>query len=264
MNISKTRKYLSIEHFGNRDIKFQVNLNMTKVTLDVSKSKTPLTYSLNKYRKFIYDQGYLGSCTANAFCAAYRIMNTIQKKNSTFQPSRLFFYYQERVIEGNVNIDAGANVIDGEEYVKTNGICSETSWPYITSKFNIKPPQTCYIEASKYKISKYSIINNDSNLITNIKKAIFNKQPVLIGIAVYSSFETYTVSITGLVPIPDTLTEQLLGGHEMCLIGYDEAKQLFTVMNSWGSNWGDSGLCYIPYNYLSNPSLGLDFTVIYL
>jgi C1A family cysteine protease len=237
--------------------KYKMCLNTNQITL-------PPAFSLNDYRNFIYNQGDLGSCTANAFCAAYRIMNNIQNKNILFQPSRLFFYYQERDIEGTVNTDSGANVINGEKYVKSNGICSEESWPYIISNFNIKPPLECYTEAINYKISSYDLINLDSNLLTNIKNAIYNKQPVLIAIVVYSSFESESVATTGLIPIPDITQEEELGGHEMCLIGYDDTTELFTVMNSWGSSWGHDGLCYIPYNYLSNELLGIEFSIFNL
>jgi len=235
-----------------------------KVKYKYKKKILPTSFSLYNYINFIYDQGNLGSCTANAFCAAYRIINKIKNKNISFKPSRLFLYYQERSIEGNINTDSGADIIDGEIYVKINGICSEESWPYIVSNFNIKPPLKCYKEALQYKITNYSIINNDSMLLINIKNTIYNKQPVLIAIAVYSSFEYEITNNTGLIPIPNINNEKILGGHEMCLIGFDDSKELFTVMNSWGPSWGNKGFCYIPYNYLSNKLLGLQFTVIYL
>jgi C1A family cysteine protease len=78
------------------------------------------------------------------------------------------------------------------------------------------------------------------------------------------NFESDIANNTGLIPIPDTNNETLLGGHELCLIGFDDSKELFIVMNSWGSSWGDKGFCYIPYSYLLNKLLGLQFTVIYL
>jgi C1A family cysteine protease len=67
-----------------------------------------------------------------------------------------------------------------------------------------------------------------------------------------------------MIPIPNPKKEQLLGGHEMCLIGYDDTKKLFTVMNSWGSSWGAGGLCFIPFDYLADPNLGMQFTIFNL
>ncbi len=41
--------------------------------------------------------------------------------NKAFTPSRLFIYYNERVIEGTVSTDAGAQVRDGIKSVATLG-----------------------------------------------------------------------------------------------------------------------------------------------
>jgi len=246
----------------NKSGKDYVNKNKKKEVIVKPVNVVPSVLSLDSYRSgFIYDQGPLGSCTANAFCLAKKMQNKIANKNVNFLPSRLFFYYQERVIIDTVNEDSGANVIDGLMYTQSNGICSEALWPYVISKFTVKPPPECDVEALKYKISNYSVIPIDKNLLTNIKNAIISKKPVLIAVAVYSSFETITVAKTGMVPVPNVGRERLLGGHEMCLIGYDDTKKLFTVANSWGSGWGVRGLCYIPYTYLSNPNLAFEFTI---
>lgn len=253
-----SKQYIPLAKLKNRvnkRIHLMKSVMKTKLTEEL-----PQELSLNKYRNFIYDQGELGSCTANAFCAAYRILDNINKKNETFNPSRLFFYYQERLIEGTVNEDSGADVTDGESYVKVKGICSEDLYPYDISKFTDAPTKEAYNEAEKYKIQSYNVLNN-SDLVNEIKHSIHNKQPVLIAITVYDSFETEEVAKTGKVPIPDMTKENCLGGHEMCLIGYNDNTKHFTVMNSWGKNWGDNGLCYIPYDYLTNPDLGIEFTI---
>jgi C1A family cysteine protease len=250
------RKYLKIEHFHKRCECRKSN------RIFVNSQKTlSSAYNFKKYINFVYDQGELGSCTANAFCAAYRIMSKIVNKNSNFQPSRLFFYYQERKIYGTVNSDSGADVVDGENYVQKNGICSEQSWPYNIQKYAVAPPANCYNEAKQHKIVNYLIISIDKNLLTNIKSYISQNKPVLIAIAVYDSFESEKASISGIIPMPNTTTETSLGGHEVCIVGYDDSRQMFTVLNSWGYNWGDKGFGYIPYNYLTNPELGLEFTI---
>jgi C1A family cysteine protease len=49
----------------------------------------------------IYDQGQLGSCTANAIGAAHEFSQMKQglPAPAPFGPSRLFIYYNERAIE---------------------------------------------------------------------------------------------------------------------------------------------------------------------
>src|SRR6266550_7468968 len=56
----------------------------------------------------VYDQGQLSSCTSNAICAAFDFERKRQGK-PFMQPSRLFHYYNERVMEGTVDYDSGAS-----------------------------------------------------------------------------------------------------------------------------------------------------------
>ena len=60
----------------------------------------------------VYDQGQLGSCTANAIAGAFEY--GLRKQNAPdFMPSRLFIYYNERVMENSVATDSGAMIRDG-------------------------------------------------------------------------------------------------------------------------------------------------------
>jgi C1A family cysteine protease len=221
--------------------------------------------SLEKYVNFVYDQGELGSCTANSFCAAFRICCSVQKRYPGFIPSRLFFYYNERLLEGTTSTDEGADIIDGESFVIKNGICSETLWPYDTKKFSVQPPQTCYDQALHYCITSYSMWTNlhfGADLVNVMKSQLIANNPLLISIVVYSSFTSDSVTKTGFIPIPNTNTETNLGGHEMCIIGYDDTKKCFLTLNSWGLNWGIRGKCYLPYTYIMNPNLCFEVSSI--
>src|SRR5215510_6651839 len=83
----------------------------------------------------VYDQGQLGSCTGNAIAAAVQFAREKQKLQPDFVPSRLFIYYGERVIEGSVESDSGAQIRDGIKVVAKLGAPPESDWPYDISKF---------------------------------------------------------------------------------------------------------------------------------
>ena len=83
----------------------------------------------------VYDQGQLGSCTANAIAAALQFNQIKQAVADVFAPSRLFIYYNERVIEGTVDEDAGAMIRDGMKSVAKQGAPHERLWPYVIGKF---------------------------------------------------------------------------------------------------------------------------------
>jgi len=96
----------------------------------------------------------------------------------------------------------------------------------------------------------------------DIKLILSQNIPVIAGIQIYSSFESDETAKTGIVPLPDTAREQLLGGHAIMLVGYDDAQKSFIVRNSWGTTWGNRGYCLMPCDYLTNPSLTGDLWMI--
>ena len=239
--------------------------------VNIKTGATPMWGSVKGYCTAPYDQGQEGSCTANALCMAYKVSCRVaNNKDADWEPSRAYIYYKERAAEGTASSDSGADVVDGESWAQQRGICSESLWPYDTTKVDDIPPSCCDDDASQHKIAGYATIPIDSNLIAAIESSILDKKPVNIAISVYQSFEGSGPAATGVIPLPGPIQynnpsdprDPYMGGHEMCLVGYSRDKQLFTVINSWGSNWGASGYCYIPYGYLSDSRLGLEFTVI--
>jgi len=215
----------------------------------------------------VYDQGQIGSCTANAIAGAHEFDQMQQHLGglSPFTPSRLFIYYNERVTEGTVNSDSGAQIRDGIKSIASLGVCREDpTWPYDGDPFppnNLltqKPSASAYSEALKYVAVRYQRVGQ---VLNQMKGCLASGYPFVFGFTVYDSFETDVVAKTGVVPMP-AAGEQVLGGHAVLAVGYDDGQQRFIVRNSWGINWGMSGYCTMPYLYLSSASLASDFWTI--
>uniref|UniRef100_A0A6C0B995 Peptidase C1A papain C-terminal domain-containing protein n=1 Tax=viral metagenome TaxID=1070528 RepID=A0A6C0B995_9ZZZZ len=203
----------------------------------------------------IYDQGSLGSCTANALCGL------LAYDNSKIQGSILFVYYNERVIEGTIKEDAGATLEDGVKSLIKYGVCLETDWPYNISKFAVCPPPKCYTNALQHRVLQKNT-RNIKNDLKSMKQCLSNKLPFVVGILVYESFESQAVATTGMVPMPNTQKEKLLGGHAILCVGYNDKLQVWIMRNSWGSTWGDKGYFYLPYAYLLSSDLSSDLWTI--
>ncbi len=203
----------------------------------------------------VYDQGALGSCTANAIGGLFQFLSIKEKKES-FVPSRLFIYYNERVLEGTVNEDSGASLSDGMKVLSQLGAPHESMWTYNISKFRVRPNLSVYADGKKHLASQASKVDN-TNLDT-MRACLADGFPIVGGFTVYQSFETSTVARTGVVPMPSR-REQILGGHAVMVVGYDDSKNWFIVRNSWGTAWGDKGYFYIPYLYFCNINLADDF-----
>jgi C1A family cysteine protease len=205
----------------------------------------------------VYDQGQLGSCTANAIGAAFAYA---QKKQglADFMPSRLFVYWNERKMEGTVDEDSGAMIRDGIKSVHTQGVCSETTWPYVIERFTRKPSKAAYTEAAKHQVTAYRRIRQQLN---QMQGCLASGVPFVFGFSVYESFESDKVASTGYVPLPRR-TEALVGGHAVLAVGYRDQTQRFIVRNSWGRGWGMHGYCTMPYAYLTDASLASDFWAV--
>jgi C1A family cysteine protease len=206
----------------------------------------------------VYDQGSLGSCTANAIAGAFQF--ELMKQNlPVFNPSRLFIYYNERVLEGHVKEDSGAQIRDGIKSVATQGVCDEALWPYIIAKFAQKPTKALYTKALKNQALQYTRLNNTA--INELKTCLASGNPFVFGFTVYQSFEGDKVAQSGVLPMPSS-SESVMGGHAVMAAGYDDSKKAFIIRNSWGDAWGQKGYFYMPYDYITSTDLADDFWTI--
>jgi C1A family cysteine protease len=169
----------------------------------------------------------------------------------------LFIYYNERALEGTVKSDAGATIRDGIKTLKNLGVCSEQRWPYIISKFSVKPGAACYKEALNRQITSYHRILT----LDDMRACLADGFPFVFGFTVYESFESQEVARTGTVQMPQT-NERSLGGHAVLAVGYDDIQKRFIVRNSWGTGWGQKGYFTLPYGYLENRNLADDLWTI--
>ena len=219
-------------------------------------AKLPASVDLRPSCPPIEDQGQLGSCTANALVGALEFLE-IKDKMPFVDLSRLFVYYNERVIEHTVQSDAGAQLRDGIKTLAKLGVCTEKKWPYIIAKFKVKPTPACYKEALQHQITDYHRLTT----LDDMRSCLADGYPFVFGFTVYESFETQEVAQTGVVPMPQR-TERMLGGHAVVAVGYDDTQKRFIVRNSWGTGWGMQGYCTMPYAYVANPSLAADFWTV--
>lgn len=230
----------------------------------------PAKADLRRHCPPVYQQGHIGSCTANAIAAALEFDRKKQKLPD-FIPSRLFIYYNERVMEKSVPLDNGAQIRDGIKSVHHLGACPEKEWTYDDTKADPKtnlwpagakptqqPPANCYTNAALHLALSYERV---SRSLTQMKSCLASGYPFVFGFTVYDSFESDAVAQTGLLDMP-AAGEAVIGGHAVLCVGYDDKAQRFTVRNSWGKAWGQKGYFTMPYAYLLDANLSDDMWTI--
>jgi C1A family cysteine protease len=218
----------------------------------------------------IYNQGRIGSCTANALAGAIQFDRIKNKQSPTFVPSRLFIYFNEREIEGHVANDAGAQLRDGIKTLQKFGVCPEKVWPYDdtpalyeggpfppNSKPSTMPDQSSYRDALKYVITSYQRL---TPTLTQLQGCLAAGFPFVFGFTVFKGWYSKNPR-PSIIPLPSA-NDQAIGGHAVMCVGYNNQTQLFKIRNSWGASQGKNGYFFMPYAYLTSGNFAADFWVI--
>jgi len=216
-----------------------------------------------------FDQKSIGSCTSQAIVAAFQFANE-KEGHPHVDLSRMFVYYQERVLEHSIGSDSGAQIRDGIKSVVKFGIPPESEWPYDGSAADEntglfppgahatqRPPPTTYQHALKHRAVSYSRVPQSLRQLQACLAAGF---PIVFGFSVYSSLYDANGDPRSNVPMPRA-TDELLGGHATLICGF--VGRQFIVRNSWGPDAQDNGHFYLPYEYVLDPNLADDFWVLH-
>jgi len=202
----------------------------------------------------VEQQGKLGSCTAQALAGNLEFLdNKLDGKYTDV--SRLFIYYNERVLEDTVDYDAGASLRDGIKTLKNDGACHENLWPYVVKHFKQRPPINCYKEAKRHRIASYHRLNDIPEMLACLSEGY----PFVFGFTVYESFMSARVTKTGVAYMPKKY-ERPVGGHAVMAVGYFLKDKRFLVRNSWSRKWGTGGYFTLPFRYIE--TLSSDFWTI--
>lgn len=215
----------------------------------------PTLVNLKEQCPPVYDQGPIGSCTAQAIIANYEFLLRRQYASDLEPLSRLFLYYCERERENTVEIDAGATLRTGMKVIADIGVCKDSSWLYITADFNARPNSECFEQATIHQALRYEKVSQD---LTSLKECLAAGFPFVFGFAVYENF------YQGDGIFMDFPKGRLMGGHAVMAVGYDDTLQRFTIRNSWGESWGDGGYFYMPYSILTDPNISRDLWALKL
>lgn len=199
----------------------------------------------------IKSQGQQGACLAFTLSSVMEYMvNVAKQEYADF--SEAFLYYEARRKAGDEGRDIGSYYSYALQTLQNEGICSENYMPYNQYDYLSMPSSMAYNNAIQNRIS--DVRSLDFENIESLKSALYNGYPVAISVNLYSSFGNGN---GGVIPMPKSRETSYgaHGSHAMVIVGYDDDEQWFIVRNSWGTNFGDNGYCYMPYAYISDEDL---------
>jgi C1A family cysteine protease len=224
----------------------------------------PANVDLRAWCSPIENQGSIGSCTAHAGVGMVEYFER-RSFGKHIDASRLFLYKVTRNMLHWTG-DTGAFLRTTMGAMVLFGVPPEEYWPYKIAEYEKEPTPFCYAYAQSYQAINYYRLDapgvTKAALLNRIKTNLAAGLPSMFGFTVYSS---YTQSNSaGKIPYP-TAGEKIVGGHAVMAVGYDdnlkikntnsgatETKGALLIRNSWGTNWGDSGYGWLPYEYIKN------------
>lgn len=198
-----------------------------------------------------YQQGELGSCTANA---ASGVITYLQKKthNKVIEPSRLFLYKTARKLQG-LNGDSGSSLRGMMGAIVLFGAPPETYMPYNDKTgWDEEPTAFHYAIADNFEGLTYVRLDltgqDNTTTLNDIKATLASGLPAMFGFTVYDSF--YNTK-NGIIPFPSS-NDTVEGGHAVVACGYDDTKKQLLIRNSWGNEWGGmGGYLWMPYKFVT-------------
>jgi uncharacterized protein (TIGR02145 family) len=201
----------------------------------------------------IKSQGSEGSCVAFAVGYATRSYQLHRDQNISYFKINTTNTLEEKVIfspeylynniKSTGNCDVGTNIPKALNFLKTNGISTWNAMPYSsTNGCTTLPNAAQNSNAANFKIDDYYRVVNYNTAY--LKEIIYNGNPIIIAVAVDDGFWRSGNFIWNSRHGVD------IGGHAMAICGWDDTKNAFKVMNSWGTSWGFNGFGWIDYNYL--------------
>jgi hypothetical protein len=201
----------------------------------------------SQFVRGIRDGGQEGSVVGQALATAMemQIKRTLHQDVSI---SARFIYNSTRLAEGTASTDSGAQIKDAIDLLTKQGTVEESVWPYKPGDFAAKPPAAAE-RAARWQITDVRPLKG----LNEIKRAMATDGPVVAGIEVYQEAMSSQAAKTGIFPLPQK-GSQIVGGHAIVLVAYDDQRKLFKFANDWGTGWGDHGYGYLPEEYLQKHS----------
>ena len=198
-------------------------------------------------------QGAISSCSGWATgYGALSILHAVQKgwegktdsitKNAL---SALFIYNQIKL----GSCDLGAYLDAAASFLKTTGNIPSREFDMFKNDCDRQPTPEQLLRASRFRIKDYMTLFAPNEIprvkIEKTKLSLAQKLPVVVAVILRNNF----TALSEEKPVwdPNAGDTTFFGPHAMVVVGYDDGREAFQVLNSWGTAWGDGGFGWIKY-----------------
>ncbi|MBX2928007.1 MAG: C1 family peptidase [Saprospiraceae bacterium] len=219
---------------------------------DGAKADLPAAVDLTPYCPEVRHQGYIYSCVGwalgyGAMSIQRAVLNqcTDREVITRNAHSALFLYNQIKTED----CDKGSRITDALEFLVQNGDCLAGHFDFDVNNCEQRPDSLVIAQAKRYVIDDYLALfgpkENADIKVLRVKKVLAHNKPVVVGMLVLRNFYDLKNAQYWHPKLGNTAPA---GGHAMVVVGYDDHKGAFRLMNSWGKSWGDNGFIWVKYS----------------
>jgi hypothetical protein len=197
------------------------------------------------------DQGAMPSCTSWAVGYAARSYYTNYFENRSLKdprniPSPAYIYTIARGNDASGSCPKGSSAINNVEVLKA-GALSLGDFPYDADA----ACHSSVTDAQKSRATDFRVdglTRLEPTNIEDLRGKLAEGNPIVISFRVSRPFENFRGRGTYADRQRSDVDTEWDGWHMMTLIGYDDARQAFRLINSWGKGWGDRGYAWLSYD----------------
>jgi len=193
------------------------------------------------------DQGDEGTCVGFATVDGMKVYQEDIDQGKFLGLSVRYVYENARIVDDDPPDEEGTSIRAAMSVLTDKGVPPESCWPYVPHLVGKPCPEADALAAPNQEAGYWRI--DGADIVQAIKESLVANGPLVVGINVYESFEDPIKSFGGNIPMPES-GEQLLGGHAVCIVGYDDKTEKFKFKNSWSKLWGNFGFGTLPYAYM--------------
>ncbi len=220
----------------------------------------PRQVMLTDFLPPVGSQGAQQSCVA--WSAAYYVYSYTVAQERHFEPSRVqqamwefspsYVYNQAKQPGGGMNLKQALAVLHDQ------GCATMAEMPYNPKDDSAIPSDQAKARARKFRNATpayvFRYLEADSQAIKTYLSE--RRQPFTTAIPLFSDFPQGPVAKDFVYNLTvDPTRKNLRGGHAVTVVGYDDAKQAFRIVNSWGTGWGDKGFLWISQDFIQKYAL---------
>lgn len=203
----------------------------------------PVSFDFTKLMSPVRNQGREGTCVAFASVVGVKEYQDKLEYHRLIKLSPRFLYNLCKKFDG-MPFQEGTYPRIAMKVLLNHGVCHESFWPYLPNQESL-PRKGADQDAKKFKIKAYARLKSQLEM----KRSLLINGPFIAGVGVFKSWFTKRIERSGFIHLPKR-NDKLMGGHAICIMGYDDRLKIFKFKNSWGAKWADQGYGYLPYEYM--------------